>query len=114
MLQVSLLGIPHDDNSSFMKGAAEAPPLIRQKLYSDAYTEFSESGIDVGSAGRIHDRGDIRFDAAGEDPWDLIATPASPFSISMRVRISTMPIRAICARTHPPSPASWNSSSQTV
>jgi agmatinase len=72
MLQVSLLGIPHDDNSSFMKGAAEAPPLIRQKLYSDAYTEFSESGIDVGSAGPIHDRGDISFGAAGEDPWDLI------------------------------------------
>ncbi|MGH8202015.1 MAG: agmatinase [Steroidobacteraceae bacterium] len=72
MLQVSLLGIPHDDNSSFMKGPAEAPPLIRRKLCCDAYTEFSESGVDIGGAGRIRDRGDISFDTAAADPWELI------------------------------------------
>ncbi|HEY1891356.1 MAG TPA: arginase family protein [Steroidobacteraceae bacterium] len=72
MSKVSLLGIPHDDNSSFMRGAAEAPPLIRRQLRSDTYTEFSESGIDVSTAGRIDDRGDISFEAAGPDPWELI------------------------------------------
>ena len=35
MVKISLLGIPHDDNSHFMKGAAEAPPLIRSDLHSD-------------------------------------------------------------------------------
>ncbi len=72
MVKVSLLGIPHDDNSSFMKGAAEAPPLIRQKLHCEAYTEFSESGVNVGQGGGIQDYGDIRFDAATTDPWELI------------------------------------------
>jgi arginase len=71
MAKISLLGIPHDDNSSFMKGAAEAPAHIRRELHSDAYSMWSETGIDLGSAGRLVDRGDIGFDAAG-DPWDLI------------------------------------------
>lgn len=71
MIQVSLLGIPHDDNSSFMKGPSEAPPLIRRELVSDAYSLWSETGIDLGAEGRLVDRGDIQFDGAA-DPWDLI------------------------------------------
>jgi arginase family enzyme len=38
MTRISLLGVPHDDNSSFMKGAAEAPAHIRRVLESDAYS----------------------------------------------------------------------------
>ncbi len=71
MVNISLLGIPHDDNSSFMKGPSEAPPLIRRELFSDAYSSWSESRIDVGAAGRLKDHGDIQFDGA-LDPWDLI------------------------------------------
>jgi arginase len=54
-----------------MKGAAEAPPLIRRELYSDAYSSWSETGIDLGAPGRLVDHGDIRFEG-GTDPWDLI------------------------------------------
>ncbi|MGH8138149.1 MAG: agmatinase [Steroidobacteraceae bacterium] len=71
MSNVSVLGIPHDDNSSFMKGASEAPALIRRELHSDAYSIWSETGIDFSAAGRLMDHGDIRFDSAS-DPWDLI------------------------------------------
>ena len=71
MVNVSLLGIPHDDNSSFMRGPSEAPPLIRRELHSDAYSMWSETGIDLSVAGRIIDHGDIQFDSAS-DPWDLI------------------------------------------
>ncbi|MEW6735250.1 MAG: arginase family protein [Acidobacteriota bacterium] len=71
MVKISLLGIPHDDNSSFMKGASEAPALIRRELHSDAYSMCSETGIDFSVAGRIIDHGDIQFDSA-YDPWDLI------------------------------------------
>ena len=71
MTTISLLGIPHDDNSSYMKGASEAPPLIRRELLSDVYSSWSESGIDVGAAGRLKDHGDLQFDGAS-DPWDLI------------------------------------------
>jgi arginase len=68
---ISLLGIPHDDNSSYKKGASEAPPLIRRELLSDVYSSWSESGIDVGAAGTLKDHGDLQFDGAS-DPWDLI------------------------------------------
>jgi arginase len=71
MAKLSLLGIPHDENSSFMRGAAEAPPLIRREFSSDAYTSWSETGFDLSVPGRIVDHGDIGFDG-GEDPWDLI------------------------------------------
>jgi arginase len=71
MVKISLLGIPHDDNSSFMKGPSEAPPLIRRELRCDAYTTWSESGVDFSVAGRLEDHGDIEFDGA-RDPWDVI------------------------------------------
>jgi arginase len=71
MVKLSVLGIPHDDNSSFMKGAAEGPDLIRRELHCDAYSIWSESGIDLGAAGRLVDHGNIQFDSAS-DPWDLI------------------------------------------
>jgi arginase family enzyme len=68
---ISLLGIPHDDNSSFMKGASEAPPHIRRELLSDCYSSWSETGIDVCAAGRLIDHGDIQFNCIS-DPWDVI------------------------------------------
>ena len=71
MVNIALLGIPHDDNSSFMKGASEAPPLIRRELHNDAYGEYSETGIDLAAAGRFVDHGDLQFNSAS-DPWDLI------------------------------------------
>lgn len=71
MVSVSLLGIPNDDNSALLKGAAEAPPLIRRELHSDAYSQWTETGIDLGSPGVIVDHGDIDFGST-RDPWDLI------------------------------------------
>lgn len=71
MIKLSLLGVPHDDNSSFMKGPSEAPALIRRELHSDAYSIWSETGTDLGVPGRLVDHGDIQFDGAS-DPWDLI------------------------------------------
>jgi arginase len=71
MTSISLLGIPNDDNSALMKGAAEAPPLIRRELHSDAYSQWTETGIDLGAPGMIVDHGDIAFDGS-RDPWDLI------------------------------------------
>lgn len=71
MAKLSLLGIPHDENSSFMRGPSEAPPLIRRELLSDAYSIWSESGIDLGAEGRLVDHGDLQFDG-GADAWDVI------------------------------------------
>jgi agmatinase len=71
MIRLSLLGIPNDDNSSYMKGAAEAPALIRRELFSDAYSQWSETGFDLGAEGRLVDHGDIAFDG-DSDPWQVI------------------------------------------
>ncbi len=71
MTKLSLLGIPHDENSSFMRGAAEAPALIRREFYSDAYSMWSETEVDLGAEGAVVDHGDIQFDGL-VDPWDLI------------------------------------------
>jgi len=55
--QFSLLGIPFDQNSSYMRGPALAPRLIREALYCDSSNLFNESGLDVASV--IHDAGDL-------------------------------------------------------
>lgn len=66
---ISLLGIPHDDNSSYLRGPAEAPARIRRELHSDANSSWSETGFDL--ADRFLDHGDIDF-AGGGDPWERI------------------------------------------
>jgi arginase len=71
LINISLLGIPHDDNSSFMKGPSEAPAPIRRELFSDCYSSWSESGIDVFADGRLIDHGDIQFSSTA-DPWIVI------------------------------------------
>lgn len=71
MIALSLLGIPNDDNSSYLKGAAAAPPLIRRELHCDAYSIRSETGIDFGEAGRLIDCGDLHFDGV-TDAWEVI------------------------------------------
>lgn len=71
MTKVSLLGVPHDDYSSHLKGAAAAPGPIRQMLWSDAYGLVSETRVDLGAPGVLVDHGDVAFDA-GVDPWDAI------------------------------------------
>jgi len=44
--KIALAGIPWDENSSFLRGPSEAPPLIRAALFSEASELRSESGID--------------------------------------------------------------------
>ena len=57
-MKPALIGIPWDEMSSFMRGAAEAPSLIRAALFSEASNPFSESGLAV-TREAIHDAGDI-------------------------------------------------------
>jgi arginase len=54
-----LLGIPLDHNSSFLRGAAQAPPLIRKALHSDAWNKTTETHVDLGVPGVFEDAGDL-------------------------------------------------------
>jgi len=57
--KVAIIGFRFDQNSSFLRGAAEAPPLIRAALRSDAANMWSESGLDLGAESVLFDAGDI-------------------------------------------------------
>ena len=59
----TLLGVPYDAASSFLRGAAEAPPLIREALYSSASNLWSEGGVDLGATGALADAGEVHIDA---------------------------------------------------
>ncbi len=62
--RVALLGVAYDGSSSYRRGSANAPPLIREALWSEAGNSWSETGIDL-RAGGIEDDGDLVF-GAGE------------------------------------------------
>jgi arginase len=55
-----ILGIPLDHNSSFLRGSAAAPALIRAALHSDAWNKWAETGVDIGREGGVEDAGDLR------------------------------------------------------
>ena len=57
----TLLGIPLDVNSSYLRGPAEAPAKIREAWGSDASNKWSESGVDLGAAGAFADAGDLQL-----------------------------------------------------
>lgn len=51
-----LIGLPYDASSSFLRGAAAGPPVIRQALWSPAGNPFTENGADLA---RLTDAGDL-------------------------------------------------------
>jgi arginase len=57
----ALLGIPFDANSSFLRGPAEAPPLIRQAFHSDSSNSYSELGVNLGELDTFFDAGDLNL-----------------------------------------------------
>jgi arginase len=67
----TLLGVPFDAASSFLRGAATAPPLIRRELASDASNGVSESLIDLRAPGALGDAGDVDL-SDGSDPQQRI------------------------------------------
>ena len=58
---ISILGIPTDTHSSFMTGAALAPPLIMKEFHSEAGNRFSENGLDLGKEDLWEDLGSIEL-----------------------------------------------------
>jgi agmatinase len=57
----TILGIPLDENSSYLRGAAQAPPLIRRALHSESSNHWTETGVDLGAQGVLNDAGDVTF-----------------------------------------------------
>jgi arginase len=55
----TLIGIPFDGNSSYLRGSSAAPPAIREALCCDAWTQWTELGVDLGVDGAFADVGDL-------------------------------------------------------
>src|SRR5215469_5881656 len=67
-----LLGIPFDANSSWLRGAAGAPPIIRVALTSGASNPWTETGVDISAEGAYCDAGDLKF--TFQEPFAAIET----------------------------------------
>ncbi len=56
---IHLIGLPTDHNSSFERGAALAPPAIREALWSDRGNMATECGLEIGVDVKLIDKGDL-------------------------------------------------------
>lgn len=56
-----LVGIPFDANSSYLRGPAAAPGVIRAAIHSTSSNYWTELGIDLGAEGAFEDIGDLHF-----------------------------------------------------
>ena len=72
---LALVGLPTDANSSYLRGAALAPPAIREALRCESANMTTELGFDLGAAGVLFDAGDLDLgsgDLRGGNDFDLI------------------------------------------
>ena len=73
---VAFFGLPTDSNSSFLRGAARAPDLIRKALYSPSRNLCAENGVELTAASGFADLGDLDI-AEGRAGADQITAAVS-------------------------------------
>jgi agmatinase len=67
---VSLLGIPFDENSSYLRGSAQAPPRIVEALYCDSSNLWTENGTDL--EGKVRDAGSLQLPSGTPEAFAAI------------------------------------------
>ena len=77
---IALIGVPSDSNSSFERGPALAPPLIRAALWSERGNAAAEDGREIGTDFTLTDLGDLPMDETPGD--DAVITAAVSASIA--------------------------------
>ena len=106
----TLIGLPYDASSSFQRGPADAPPVIRDALWSPSANTWTELGVDIGAEGVITDAGDLEL--GGCSPADarrtiergigrLMSIGARPVSLGGDHSVTYPVLRAV--RPHAPS-----------
>ena len=68
--EFAIFGIPFDEKSCYMKGAAKGPPAIRAASTGKAINPWTESGVNLEQETNIADLGDL--DVTGSF-WDVFA-----------------------------------------
>jgi len=74
---VSLVGVPFDTSSTYLRGAAQAPPRIREALYCDSTNLWTEDGMDLGKLGTLRDAGDLNLPEPAEEAFPTIEKTVS-------------------------------------
>ena len=82
---VAVVGVPLDENSSFLSGAALAPPHIRQALHSGETNLCAEDGTDLSNDTRWHDLGDLDLQSGGDAFERIEAAVAGLLSRDIRL-----------------------------
>jgi agmatinase len=112
-VEVTLLGLPTDENSTYMRGAAEAPPRIREALHAGSSNLYAENGLrvrpasrDLGAEPRFTDQGDVALGSGAEARRQIEETVAALLAGGARVlalggdHAITYPIIRAYARAH--------------
>ena len=105
--RVAVIGVPLDENSSFLRGPALAPGRIRATLHAGSMNLTTEDGVDLGANGDWRDLGDLTV-GTGEAAFDditrqlssLYAAGASVLTLGGDHSITFPIIRAVAA-SHP-------------
>lgn len=103
-----LIGLPYDASSSYRRGAAAAPPLVRAALHSPAGNLWTEDLHDLSEPGALTDAGDLVLPETG-DARDvieagiraLVADGARPISLGGDHSVTYPVLRAIHAAHGP-------------
>ncbi len=105
--RVAIVGVPIDENSSFRRGAAKAPPLIREAFLSEATNFYSEDGTDLGNSSLLVDSGDVEvhhgsdsFEQTENRISELLASNCKPLALGGDHSI-TYPIMRSMGRVYP-------------
>ncbi len=102
----TLVGIPFDGYSSYLRGAGDAPAKIREALRCDASNPWTETGVDLGVSGVYGDAGDLAyteedaFAAIDAGVKALLAQGKRPVSLGGDHSI-TYPVVKAVARRYP-------------
>lgn len=105
--RIDLIGLPTDVQSSYLRGPAQAPPLIRAALFNDAYGSASERGVEMADI-EINDQGDLDIrEEAGDDALirDAVAASLSAGAVPISLggdHAVTYPILQAIAAHHGP------------
>lgn len=101
-----ILGVPWDENSSYRRGAAAAPPLIRDAIWSESSNAWAENDVEL-TRETLPDAGDVpegsgdamlaRIESA---VGDLIDRGLAPISLGGDHAI-TYPVLRAFARRYP-------------
>ncbi len=105
--EVTVIGVPLDENSSFKRGTAKAPNAIREALYCFSSNLCAENGLDLGSDKRWLDVGDVGEAGIGpslaliEKRIGDLVSPGKPVVALGGDHSITWPIVRAHARTFP-------------